>query len=237
MSHVEGFAEEIAKMVGKDKEEVLKILETLPLDKMFSILDALSDEDEDEIKKLVLGKQEKEIKEESTRNPFNIADEVKYKGKDGIVKIPDGPNDSVGIIIDGELKMVDRRKVSFGKASKQLKESILTEFMIGGPSNIPIIGGNSAPRATDELQRMLQLAGRPIDSDCEVECDPEDEDCVPCADDAEVDEMDNSDNLKCALDLLDQAYECIREIEVHHAPEVLEKVNAIVSLVTGQGDR
>lgn len=70
----------------------------------------------------------------------NIGDEVSVNGEDGIVKIAHGPNNTVGVLIDGEITMVHRGEI------KPLKEHVL------GMTNMP------------DLKRMQQLAGIMIDN-------------------------------------------------------------------------
>lgn len=68
---------------------------------------------------------------------YEIGDTVMYEGKATAVKIPDGPRGTIGIIVEGHLKMVHSSKVS-----KEIREGVM-----GGVMAMPAIN------------RMMQLAG------------------------------------------------------------------------------
>jgi len=63
----------------------------------------------------------------------------KHTWEDGTVHIPDGPDDTIGVRIQGKSKMIDRSKV------RKLEESMGVLGMVGVPN----------------LERMQQLAGIP----------------------------------------------------------------------------
>lgn len=73
--------------------------------------------------------------EEEVFNP-KIGDEVRVNGEDGIVKVVNAPNETTGVMIDGQTTMVKKAQV---KRVKHIEESM----MVGVPS----------------LQRIQQLAG------------------------------------------------------------------------------
>lgn len=66
---------------------------------------------------------------------FSVGDEVTVGKEKGTIRIPDGPGNTVGVVIQGKVKMIDREKV------QKLEESVI------GFSNIP------------SVQRMKELAG------------------------------------------------------------------------------
>lgn len=82
-------------------------------------------------------KQDDREVEEEEFDP-TIGAEVRVNGEDGIVKIVNGPNDTTGVIIDGQTTMVKKEQV---KRVKQIDESAL--------GMTPMI----------DIRRMQQLAG------------------------------------------------------------------------------
>lgn len=68
---------------------------------------------------------------------FEEGDRVVYDGLETVVKIPDGPRGSVGIMVEGHLRMVHKSKVT----------ADLREGVMGGVMAMPAIN------------RMMQLAG------------------------------------------------------------------------------
>ena len=72
---------------------------------------------------------------------FNIGDTVSVKGEEATIKIPSAPRDTVGVMINGELKMVDKKNV------RTLDEAVL------GMTAMPGLKPNN------DLQRIRELAG------------------------------------------------------------------------------
>lgn len=66
-----------------------------------------------------------------------IGQEVKVGNKDGVIKISDAPGDTAGVLVDGEMKMVEKNKVA------RVDENVLGMTQLPG------------------LRRMLELAGVP----------------------------------------------------------------------------
>jgi len=73
---------------------------------------------------------------ENAKSIFENNESVLYEGEEVTVKIPDGPNNTSGIIVEGKLKMVDKTKLSK-----------LDEGVMGGLKGV------------DSINRMMQLAG------------------------------------------------------------------------------
>lgn len=72
---------------------------------------------------------------------FNIGDTVSVNGEEATIKIPSAPRDTVGVMINGELKMVDKKNV------RTLEEAVL------GMTAMPGLKPNN------DLQRIRELAG------------------------------------------------------------------------------
>lgn len=86
-------------------------------------------------------KRDKKEVEEEAFSP-NIGDEVRVNGEDGIVKVVHGPNDTTGVMIDGQTTMVKTVQVKRVKT----QESVIEEGLMG---MTPMI----------DLRRMQELAG------------------------------------------------------------------------------
>ncbi len=90
----------------------------------------------------ILRKSETELGEDTDPAvTFNIGDACAVDGEEATVKIPAAPGDTVGVMINGELKMVDKKNVH------KLEEGVL------GMTGMPGLKPNS------ELQRIRELAG------------------------------------------------------------------------------
>lgn len=125
---VETVVEPVEELLGMDKEKAAKKLASLSIDDQLSLIDSVRHANKDEVIDLL-------------DETFGIGQEVKVKGEEGVVKIPKGPGDTAGVMIDGELKMVKNNEIAPLTESEQLDEAIL------GMSRLPGIG------------RMMELAG------------------------------------------------------------------------------
>ncbi len=118
-----------------DDDVIDKKLELLDIDSLMSLQQAASAGNEDEVKKILSGttkisKSDIKVADEptddapttTTINKYNIGDEVLIgtEGKEdesdddkieGSIKIPSAPHGTVGVLIDGELQMVDKKLV------------------------------------------------------------------------------------------------------------------------------
>jgi len=95
----------------------------------------------------ILRKSETELGEDTAPDVvFNIGDPVAVDGEEATVKVPSGPGDTVGVLINGELKMVDKKSVH--------------------PLNEGVLGMTAMPglKPSGDLQRIRELAGLPADS-------------------------------------------------------------------------
>lgn len=70
---------------------------------------------------------------------FVVGDEVVYNGSKGVIKIVNGPLDTMGIVVNGELKMVDKNNI------KSMQESALTTTL----TNIQKLAGISLNEEVD----------------------------------------------------------------------------------------
>ncbi len=89
--------------------------------------------------------EDKELGEEQQSITFGFGNTVAVDGQEATVKIPSAAGDTVGVLINGELKMVDRNKVH------PLEEGVL------GMSSLPGL------KPTGDLQRIRELAGLPAE--------------------------------------------------------------------------
>lgn len=119
---VESVVEPVEEFFDVDEKQAAEKLADRPLDDTFDLIDGVRRGDKEGVI---------DVLDEA----FSIGSEVKVGGEDGVVKIPNGPGDTVGIMIDGELEMVKNGDVD------ALNEAIL------GMSHLP------------GLNRMMELAG------------------------------------------------------------------------------
>lgn len=157
------FVKTLTDILGVDKNEVEEIIERLDVDDISKLISAALDNNEDlvreitgvdktedtteeteeELQGLVLrkddakkrNKKQKNIEEDDEDRSYSIGDEIVIDGEDATVKIPNAPGDTVGVMINGELKMIDKKKA-------------VTESILGMTGMPPI-------------SRMRQLAGLP----------------------------------------------------------------------------
>lgn len=157
------FVKTLTDILDVDKNEVEEIIERLDVDDISKLISAAmenneelvreitgvnkaedtTEETEEELRGLVLrkddakkkSKKQKNIEEDDEDRSYSIGDELVIDGEDATVKIPNAPGDTVGVMINGELKMIDKKK--------SVTESII------GMSGMP------------PINRMRQLAGLP----------------------------------------------------------------------------
>jgi hypothetical protein len=104
--------------------------------------------------------QKEEDVEEDADPPraFGHGDDVRVSGADATVKIPSAAGDTVGVLINGELKMVDKKTV------KPVAEGVL------GMTSMP--GLKPTPEGDNEIKRIRELAGLPAQTDMAMEPEP-----------------------------------------------------------------
>lgn len=143
----------ISELLGAKADNIEERMDSLDIDQMLSLVDAVAGEDASRVREIIGdGVQENsdedvprlDRKSRKSKNRHrveegdyvaSIGDAVSVDGKDAIVKIARGPSNTVGVMIDGELTMVNRSKV------RPLTEQVL------GMTMMP------------DLNRMRELAG------------------------------------------------------------------------------
>ena len=111
-----------------------------PLNSLLRKKEHLKADKKDKKNKRILRKSTEMDEESSDDSVYNIGDNVAVDGEEATVKIPRAPGNTVGVLINGELKMVDKKKVH------KLDEGVL------GMTDMP------------GLKRMQELAGIPTSS-------------------------------------------------------------------------
>lgn len=81
---------------------------------------------------------------------FEIGDEVVVEGKQGIVKIPSGPNNTVGIIVENKLKMFDQSQIS------RLDEMVLGMLALNPINRIKQLAGIDEQSGENEQTAPLE---------------------------------------------------------------------------------
>lgn len=126
-----------------------------------------NDKDKDEVRGLILRKddakkikskkhklQKKELGEEDdTAVVFSIGDEILVDGEEATVKIPQAPGGTVGVMINGELKMVDKKTSKITKVN----ETVLGMTPMPGLRRIKELAGmgrSMEPEAEETLDTL-----------------------------------------------------------------------------------
>jgi hypothetical protein len=164
------FIKGMQTMLGIDEDKVNDLIERLDADTMTTLADAVANNNKAMVKQIVASidtdedvnplfrgdniddkvRKKKHRRKVAANYQFNHGDDVHVRiidpktgrahYEDGTVYLPDGPDDTIGVKIQGKSKMVDRTKV------RSLEESALDEAVLG-MMGIP------------GLERMQQLAG------------------------------------------------------------------------------
>jgi hypothetical protein len=155
------FAEELRELIGLSPEDVAIRLELLDANEILNLTDAVAKKDRGRAKRIVGSATDtatKKIADAMNGKPasatdnepenesdlgvtYSIGDKVTVGDKEGTVRIPSGPRDTIGVMIDGKMKMVDRDKV------RRLDEESLESAAFGYLTP----------------DRMRSLAGLPVD--------------------------------------------------------------------------
>lgn len=111
---------------------------------------------------------------------LNIGDTVFVDDEEGTVKIPFAPGNTIGVMIDGELQMINKDKV-------HVREGVL------GMTPMPGL----RPSADNDLQRMQELAGiRGVDANYPSEIEPANSmDIEEPMHNSDIDSMDAMDGM------------------------------------------
>lgn len=168
----------VAAATGLDSEKAAEAISNLDMDGAISLVDAASHDDAEKIVDI--------LKTRKVETTFGIGDEVKVaiRGKDGkrttvdgVVKVPEGPGETMGVLIDGGMKMVKKKNV-------KLAEGVLGMTGMPGLNRLKELAGMvqgmpeivSAPQATVEIQSEVvpAVTATPVQA---APCDATD----PCA--------------------------------------------------------
>jgi len=154
------FVTDLANLLSLEAKDIDVVVKHLGFDEIIDLIDAAQNKDKKRAARILgiredsrelsgisdlLASFEKDTKlrkesrmgssKDARRYMPNINDKVIVNGERGTVKIPNGPNGTIGVMIDGELTMAKRSEV------RPLRESTL------GMTTIP------------SLERMRELAG------------------------------------------------------------------------------
>ena len=159
-----GFVEGLKKFLNiKDSHQIQSIIESLGTDQLSELAHAVNIGDKAKVLAIYYASKEQKLPESVNR--LNVGDLVYVMHDDkkvkARVKIPNGPGDTVGVMIGNKMKMKDRANIS------------LTEDL-GGVMGMTMLPG---------LARMQELAGLSPTSDsvtAEVVEDPELDDHMMC---------------------------------------------------------
>jgi hypothetical protein len=164
------FVHGMKDMLGMDEDRVKDLIDRLDADAMMTLTDALANNDkpgverivstidtDEEVNPLFRGqniddkvRKKKHRRKVAPNYEYKYGDDVHVRMtdpdtgtvgyEDGTVYLPSGPDDTIGVKVQGKSRMVDRKKV------RPLKEGSLDEGVLG------MVG-------IPDLERMQQLAG------------------------------------------------------------------------------
>lgn len=148
------FTKKIAELVEIDEDTIVGKMDDMDIDMLLQTIDSVASEDVETLKSIFGSSVDEDTKEKTIqskskkpktflkKHEYAMGDDVLVSGKEAVVKVVNGPNDTIGVTMGdtGDFRMVKSNKV------KPLKESILGMTM------------------TPDLQRMQQLAGLPMAS-------------------------------------------------------------------------
>ena len=172
-------------------------------------------EDEDD-------EEEKDVEDEPLPEDsgFEVGDKVKVGKMEGVVEVPNGPSDTVGVRIEGKMRMVDREKV------KRLNEGVLG--MIGIP----------------DLTRMQELAGIPMPPQISAmpapipqPAFPPDTQVLDLDDESVDDPSDTESSAKRACSALDQLERNLPNVRFSDLSPIRRRINALVTRLNERAAR
>lgn len=164
------FMMKLTGLLGQDKDAITKKIEGLGIDDVIGLLDATATDDTAKIK-AILGKSESldddnsvkiedptksESAEDEDKFIGNIGDDVRVGDEEGTIKIPHGPNNTVGVMIDGKLRMVKAKDV------KPLKEGVLGFAPMLDLQRMQQLAGIAAPEAANDEEEESTVEMAPI---------------------------------------------------------------------------
>lgn len=141
-----GFMEGIKILLGMNANDVKELIPKLDSNSLINLAAAITNSNKNEALQIIKQGREKAMSESKVRKlkptkirkkliqlgHLNVGSSVKVNGKNATIKIPNGPGNTVGIMINGKLEMVNREKI---------KENVI------GMTGIP------------DIRRMQELAG------------------------------------------------------------------------------
>ena len=226
------FIDNLQRLLGVDPKKLELLIPKLNPNVLTDLAGAVSNNDKKEAMALILQGREQKMSEDKlivkkTKNPerktlldmdmndyfqFNVGDKVKVNGKDATIKLPNGPGNTVGVMIGGKMDMVDRKDV------KKVDESVL------GLANIP------------DIKRMQELAGianSGMDdmNDTGVDANPTVE--IQSIDPEEGISFDSDIDMDCcgdnALALLDQIAAMLPNLRLSEVSATRKRINQIMT--------
>lgn len=122
----QGIVSTVAGLLKIKPDEANKRIAALDIDDALALIDAVADFNAKKIRAL--------LDQEEDHVPFGVGEDADVNGEEAVVAEPDGPSDTIGVLINGEMKMVDKDDV------RPLEEAVL------GVSRMP------------GLRQMMELA-------------------------------------------------------------------------------
>ncbi len=233
------FMNSLKKILGIDSQQATDLLLKLSVEQVIDLADAVTNHQEDDVREIAgrtgvaldansddqsdSSKNEENDSHDSEENVdadeeqvFSVGEKVRVNGKVGSVKIPHGPSNTVGIVIGGKLKIVDRGDVN------RLHEKVLGMSMLPG------------------LRRMQELAGimveepfQPVHTDADTQAKEVSSQHQPTEHSQQVPqehpEEETADPVAQATDALDQLERALPDIRLADLKAIRQRFSLITN--------
>ena len=148
------FLEGMKKLLDYDEEKIDALLELLTAEETIDLADAITNQDKQRAEELIRTASLDETEEDArtmvdpldkladqdaiSSNEYRIGDAVEHDDDEATVRITNGPGNTVGIMINGKLRMVDRKEI------KKIDENVMGMTMMPDIQRIRELSGIAA---------------------------------------------------------------------------------------------
>jgi hypothetical protein len=173
----------------------------------------------------------------------NVGDTVKTRdGHEGNVKIPNGPRNTVGVMIGGKLKMQKRRNLKIEEHVMGMTGVMDLSRMreLAGMGGMMTNGGQPPVAAADNAMGSLEVPAVEVEvehvptidaAECPLQAAQASAEPVPASGCAEVacDDASNCMSIDDVMNSFDQIERALPELKVKDAREIRQRVNTLMS--------
>jgi hypothetical protein len=134
------FTNKVAELIEANPEKIEARMEKIGVDDMINLVDAVHRKDRDRVRKIIFYTPTEEVEEgaEDTAYEPSVGDPVIVGDESGIVKIAHGPNDTVGVMFDGKLRMVKKTTVKLEEGAVLGVPSLISPDRLRELAGIPV---------------------------------------------------------------------------------------------------